>query len=269
MPDTAPDSGSEQAVLTSLDDGILTVTLNRPRRKNALDGATWDGLRAVFTRAGDDPEVRVLVLTGAGGDFCAGADLSGDRGDTHPLQRMRGVNEVALLLHELPIPTIAKVEGVAVGAGWNLALGCDLVVSSRTARFSQIFAKRGLSLDFGGSWLLPKIVGLQKAKRLALLAEIIGAEEAERLGLVTYLVEPGELDGFTADLAKRLADAAPVAVRQSKQLLNENADRTMRDALSSEARTQSINFATEDAPAAFDAFLEKRDPEFTGKWAVR
>jgi enoyl-CoA hydratase/carnithine racemase len=164
---------------------------------------------------------------------------------------------------------VAKVEGVAVGAGWNLALGCDLVVSSRTARFSQIFAKRGLSLDLGGSWLLPKIVGLQQAKRLALLAEIIGAEEAEKLGLVTYLVEPGELDGFTADLAKRLADGPPVALRQSKQLLNENADRTMRDALSSEARTQAINFATEDAPAAFTAFMEKRDPEFTGKWAVK
>ncbi|MCW0214610.1 MAG: enoyl-CoA hydratase [Pseudonocardia sp.] len=264
------DTASEQAVLTSLDDGIFTVTLNRPRRKNALDGATWEGLRAAFERAGNEREIRVLVLTGAGGDFCAGADLSGERDpDAHPLQRMRGVNEIALQLHELPIPTVAKVEGVAVGAGWNLALGCDLVVSSRTARFSQIFARRGLSLDFGGSWLLPKIVGLQQAKRLALLAEIIGAEEAEKLGLVTYLVEPGELDSFTADLAKRLAAAAPVALRQSKQLLNENADRTMRDALSSEARTQAINFGTEDAPAAFKAFMEKRDPEFTGKWAVK
>jgi 2-(1,2-epoxy-1,2-dihydrophenyl)acetyl-CoA isomerase len=259
---------AEEQLRTSVDDGVCTVTINRPARKNAIDGATWDALREAFRRAGDSPDIRALVLTGSGGDFCAGADLSAERGNEHPVHRMRGINEVALLLHELPIPTIAKVSGVAVGAGWNLALGCDLVVAARTARFSQIFARRGLSLDFGGSWLLPKIVGLQRAKRLALLAEIISAEEAERLGLVTYLVEPDELDGFVADLAKRLAAGPPIALAQSKALLNENCDRTMRDALSSEARTQAINFATEDAPAAFRAFRDKTEAEFTGTWAV-
>jgi enoyl-CoA hydratase/carnithine racemase len=262
---------SDEAVLLSdhdKDSGVLTLTINRPHRKNAIDAETWSALHTALTEAGRDPEVRALVLTGAGGAFSAGADLASDRGGVHPLTRMRGINEVALLLHELPVPSIAKVTGVAVGAGWNLALGCDLVVATPEARFSQIFAKRGLSLDFGGSWLLPKLVGLQQAKRLALLAEMIGAEEAKQLGLVTWVIEQDQVDEFVTELAGRLAAGPPVALAQSKALLNENADRTLREALASEARTQLINFATEDAPAAFQAFLEKTEPEFTGRWAV-
>ncbi|GAA4675454.1 enoyl-CoA hydratase [Pseudonocardia yuanmonensis] len=263
------ESTTENPVLVETADGIRTVTLNRPRRKNALNAGSWDGLQRAFADAANDPSVRVLVLTGAGGDFCAGADLSGGPAGGHPLSRMHRINEIAMALHSLPMPTVAKVSGVAVGAGWNLALGCDLVVAERDARFSQIFAKRGLSLDFGGSWLLPKIVGLQQAKRLALLAEIIGAEEAERLGLVTYVVEPGTIDAFTADLAKTLAAGAPMALAQSKRMLNENTDKTLREALESEARAQTINFAGTDAPAAFEAFMAKRDPVFTGEWAVK
>jgi enoyl-CoA hydratase/carnithine racemase len=260
---------TEDVLLVRRDGGVLTLTLNRPRRKNAIDGALWDALRAQLTVARDDPGVRAIVLTGAGGDFCAGADLSGGPAAGHPLDRMRRVNEVALLLHELPVPSVAQVDGVAVGAGWNLALGCDLVVATPAARFSQIFARRGLSLDFGGSWLLPKLVGLQQAKRLALLAEMIDAAEAHRLGLVTWVVEPEDIEGFVADLGSRLAAAAPVAIAQSKALLQEGADRTMRDALAGEARAQAVNFATADAPAAFAAFRDKRDPVFTGEWTPR
>jgi len=260
---------TDDVLLTSRDSGVLTLTLNRPQRRNALNGELWDALRAQLTVARDDDDVRALVITGAGGAFCAGADLSGGVATGHPLDRMRKVNEIALLLHELPIPVVAKVDGVAVGAGWNLALGCDMVVATPTARFSQIFAKRGLSLDFGGSWLLPKLVGLQQAKRLALLAEMIDAAEAHRLGLVTWVVDAAEIDGFVADLGKRLAEAAPIAIRQSKALLNEGADTTLPAALAAEARAQAVNFATGDAAAAFAAFNEKREPEFTGEWAVR
>jgi enoyl-CoA hydratase/carnithine racemase len=260
---------ADDVLFTSRDSGVLTLTLNRPRRKNAINGELWDALREQLTVARDDADVRALVITGAGGAFCAGADLSGGVSAGHPLDRMRRVNEVALLLHELPVPSIAKVDGVAVGAGWNLALGCDLVVATPGARFSQIFAKRGLSLDFGGSWLLPKLVGMQQAKRLALLAEVIDATEAHRLGLVTWVVAPEEIDGFVADLGKRLAAAAPVAIGQSKALLHEGADSTLRDALAAEARAQAVNFATADAPAAFAAFNEKREPVFTGEWALR
>lgn len=259
---------ADDVLLTGREGGVLTLTLNRPRRKNAIDGELWDALRAQLAVARDDADVRAVVVTGAGGDFCAGADLSGGVSRGHPLDRMRRINEVALLLHELPVPSIAKVDGVAVGAGWNLALGCDLVVATPRARFSQIFAKRGLSLDFGGSWLLPRLVGMQQAKRLALLAEMIDAAEAHRLGLVTWVVEPAEIGAFVADLAARLAAAAPVAIAQSKALLHEGAGRTLREALAGEARAQAVNFATADAPAAFAAFSAKREPEFTGEWLV-
>lgn len=259
---------ADEVLLAHRESGVLTLTLNRPERRNAIDGPTWEALRAGFERARDDPETRVVVITGAGGAFCAGADLSAKR-EGHPLDRMRSINEIALLLHELGKPTVARVDGVAVGAGWNLALGCDLVVATPTSRFSQIFAKRGLSLDFGGSWLLPRLVGMQQAKRLALLAEMIDATEAERLGLVTWVKPPEEIDAFVADLTTRLASVAPVAAAQSKALLHENADRTLREALASEARTQAVNFATADAPEAFAAFTEKRDPDFTGEWSVR
>ncbi|MFG2427189.1 enoyl-CoA hydratase/isomerase family protein [Streptomyces sp. NPDC048590] len=256
-------------LLDEFKDGVRTLTLNRPEKKNAVDAELWQALGEAFTACRTDPAVRAVVLTGAGGAFCAGADLTApsDPG-THPNARMRMVNDVALLLHELPVPTIAQVDGVAVGAGWNLALGCDLVVATPRSRFSQIFAKRGLSLDFGGSWLLPKLVGLQQAKRLALLAEMIDAAEAHRLGLVTWVVGPDDIDAYVSDLAGRLAAGPPVALAQNKALLNENADRTLRDALAAEARTQAINFATVDAPAAFLAFAEKREPDFTGRWAV-
>ena len=258
----------DSVLLASRDGGVLTLTLNRPRRKNAINADLWAALREGLTAARNDPLVRVLVITGAGGAFCAGADISGEGTAGHPLARMRAINEVALLLHELPIPVVAKVTGVAVGAGWNLALGCDLLVATPESRFSQIFARRGLSVDFGGSWLLPRLVGLQQAKRLVLLAEMIDAEEAHRLGLVTWVVAAEEIDGFVTDLGKRLSAAPPVALAQSKALLNEGADCTMRDALASEARAQAVNFATVDAGAAFAAFSNKTEPVFTGEWAV-
>jgi enoyl-CoA hydratase/carnithine racemase len=181
------------------------------------------------------------------------------------LQRL---TDVALALHELSVPTIAKVTGVAVGAGWNLALGCDLVVATPESTFCQIFSKRGLSIDLGGSWLLPKIVGLQQAKRLALLADTIDAEEACALNLVTWVVSAAEIDVFVEDLANRLAAGPPIALAHTKALLNEGADRTMRDALANEARAQGVNFATADTAAAYAAFAQRREPSFTGRWAL-
>lgn len=261
-------SGGEPVLLRDDRDGVRTLTLNRPRRKNAIDAELWDALRDALADAGRDRAVRALVVTGAGGAFCSGADISGGLSSIHPLYRMRTLSDVALLLHELPVPTIAKVKGVAVGAGWNLALGCDLVVATPDARFSQIFARRGLSLDLGGSWLLPKLVGLQQAKRLALLAETIGAEEARALGLVTWVVAADEVDVFVDGLGARLVAGAPVALAQTKALLNEGADRTLRDALANEARAQGVNFATADVSEAFSAFTEKREPSFSGRWAV-
>ncbi len=207
------------------------------------------------------------MIAGAGGAFCSGADIS-TPDDSHPAYKMRLLTDVALALHELAVPTLAKVTGVAVGAGWNLALGCDLVVATPESTFSQIFAKRGLSLDLGGSWLLPKIVGLQQAKRLTLLAETIDADEAQALNLVTWVVSAAEIDNFVTEVADRLVAGPAIALAQSKALLNEGADRTLRDALANEARAQVVNFATADAREAYAAFAERREPSFTGRWAV-
>ena len=247
--------------------GIRTLTLNRPHRRNAINPTLWAALRGELTRATEDRDVRAVVITGAGGAFCSGADIA-VRNHAHPLARMRVVNDVALLLHDLPVPTIAKVTGQAVGAGWNLALGCDFVVCTPESKFSQIYAKRGLSLDLGGSWLLPKLVGLQQAKRLALLAETIDAEEARVMNLVTWVVSAPEIDGFVDDLGARLVAGPAISLAQIKALLNEGADHSMRDSLAGESRAQAINLATADAREAFSAFSEKRKPSFTGQWAV-
>ena len=155
----------------------------------------WDELLATLREISGSGEDRVVVVTGAGGAFCSGADLSGGGGDLvghrHQLASMRHVGDVALALHRLPQPTIAKVGGVAAGAGANMALGCDLIVASDDARFTEIFARRGLTIDFGGSWLLPRLIGLHKAKELAFFADIVSAKEAEAFGLVNRVVPAG------------------------------------------------------------------------------
>lgn len=258
---------SADVLLVTDRDAVRTLTLNRPHRKNAIDAEMWAALHTELERAGNDRDLRALVVTGAQGAFCSGADIS-NPSTAHPVRKMRVLTDVALLLHELPMPTIAKVDGVAVGAGWNLALGCDLVVATPRSTFSQIFVRRGLSPDLGGTWLLPKLVGLQQAKRLALLAEMIDAEQARALNLVTWVESEETIDAFVDDLCDRLAAGPPMALAQTKALLNEGADRGLRDALASEARAQAVNFATDDAPEAFRAFAERRDPRFTGQWAV-
>jgi enoyl-CoA hydratase/carnithine racemase len=261
-------SANHDPVLLSEDrGGVRMLTLNRPDRKNAINAQLWVELADALRAAARDPELRALVITGAAGAFRSGADISTPE-DIHPVHKLRRLTDVALALHELAVPTIAKVAGVAVGAGWNLALGCDFVVATPESRFCQIFSKRGLSVDLGGSWLLPKLVGLQQAKRLVLLAEMIDAAEAHALGLVTWVKQADEIDAFVADLAGRLAEGPPVALTQSKGLLNDGADATLREALANEARAQPGNFATADSTEAYAAFAEKREPAFTGRWAV-
>lgn len=248
-------------------DGVRTLTLNRPERRNALDARLWLELADALRRVKRDADVRALVLTGAGGAFSSGADIATGE-QIHPRHKLDRLTDVALALHELAVPTIAKVTGIAVGAGWNLALGCDLVVATPQSRFCQIFARRGLSVDLGGSWLLPRLVGLQQAKRLVLLADMIGAQEAHALGLVTWVRVDDEIDAFVDDLADRLAAGPPFALAQSKALLNDGATATLTEALANEARAQPGNFATADAGEAYAAFAANRDPQFSGAWAL-
>ncbi|KGI69176.1 enoyl-CoA hydratase-related protein [Mycolicibacterium rufum] len=257
---------SDDVLLCTDRDGVRTLTLNRPERRNALDARLWLELADALRRVKRDPDVRALILTGSGGAFSSGADI-GTGEKVHPRHKLDRLTDVALALHEMAVPTIAKVTGVAVGAGWNLALGCDLVVATPRSRFCQIFARRGLSVDLGGSWLLPKLVGLQQAKRLVLLADMIDAQEAHALGLVTWVKPDDEIDVFVDDLAARLAAGPPFALAQSKALLNDGASATLTEALANEARAQPGNFATADAAEAYAAFAAKRDPEFSGAWA--
>jgi 2-(1,2-epoxy-1,2-dihydrophenyl)acetyl-CoA isomerase len=246
--------------------GVVTLTLNRPERKNAMNTAMFNELLTVFREVDVSSTDRVLVITGAGDAFCSGADLS-DRGSDprHSLSRLHWVADIALTLHRIPKPVIAKVNGVAVGAGMNLALACDLIVASDTARFSEIFARRGLSIDFGGSWLLPRLIGMHRAKELALFADIISAKEAAELGLVNRVLPPGELDAFVDDWANRLAAGPPIALSLTKRLITNSFNVTMDEALEAEGMAQSVNTGTEDTAEAIKAFLEKREPKFKGR----
>jgi enoyl-CoA hydratase/carnithine racemase len=254
------------SILVERNGGVVTVTINRPGRKNALTHPDWARLREIFLEVGDRPGDRVVVVTGAGGDFCAGADLSGLGDDAlSPLEGMRVVAATAEALYELRKPTIAKVDGVAVGAGCNMALCCDLVVASERARFSEIFAKRSLSLDFGGSWLLPRLVGMQKAKQLAFFADILDAATAERFGLVSQVVAVDELDGFVDVWAQKLVAGPPVALSLTKELLGASWTSSFAQAVEAEGYAQVINLGSEDAREAFQAFREKREPTFRGR----
>ena len=255
-------------VISTRDGAVSTIVLNAPERKNALDGAGWVQLRDSLRAAEDDDQTRVVVITGAGGEFCAGAAVGGPRNRPHPLRSTQQIHEAAHALHTLTKPVVAKVRGVAVGAGWNIALGCDLIAADSTARFSQIFGKRGLSVDFGGTWALPRLVGLQQEKRLALLGEFIDAAEAHSMGLIAWTCPPDELDELVDGVAGRLSAGPPIALAQTKALLNSSFDFTHEQALDAEARAQAINFATEDAPTARRAFQDRTEPVFTGKWAV-
>jgi enoyl-CoA hydratase/carnithine racemase len=246
--------------------GVVTVTLHRPEKKNAIDGVMWDELMAVFREVGESANDRVLVLTGSGGAFCAGADLTPRTGESrHQLDQMHHFGWVGLALHEIPKPTIAKVNGVAVGAGLNLALGCDLIVAGESARFSEIFVKRGLAIDLGGSWLLPRLVGLHKAKELALLGDMLDAKEAERIGIVNRVVPDAQLDSFVADWAGRLAAGPPLALQMTKRMLTMGASLSLSEALHQEAMAQSVTGASEDTAEAMKAFFGKREPKFRGR----
>lgn len=245
--------------------GVVTITLNRPEKKNAVDTPMWHALGAAFDEVAARADDRVLVITGAGDGFCSGADLADPEAARQPpLERMRMIGDVALRLHRLGKPTIAKVNGVAAGAGCNLALGCDLVVASEQARFSEIFSRRGLSIDFGGSWLLPRLIGLHRAKELAFFAEVISAEDAMAIGIVNRVVPATELDAVAAGWAERLAAGPPMALSLTKRMLNDAYAVSMAQALEAEARAQVLNFHADDFREAVAAFLEKREPRFTG-----
>jgi len=249
-------------------DGVVTVTFDRPEKKNAVNGVMWRELLETAQEIRATSADRCVVLTGAGGAFCSGADLSDDSNTgvaTHQLARMQHINTVVQAFHDLPQPTIAKVTGVAAGIGMNLALGCDLVIASEEARFSEIFVKRGLSVDGAGSWILPRLVGLHKAKELCLFGDIIDAPEALALGIVNRVVPAGDVDKLVDEWAARLAAGPPIALSMTKRMLNRSFEQSFEQTLDDEARSQTVNFGTRDTAEAIGAFLAKRPPKFEGR----
>ena len=255
--------------LTSEDrDGVRILTMDRPDRKNAIPPDGFADLDEQFDDF-ETSEQRVLVVTGANGEFSAGADLDPDvpldAGVAERQRRMKLVAGAALRLHRLTKPTIAAVDGVAVGAAMNLALGCDVVLASSRARFSEIFVRRGLTLDFGGSWLLPRVVGIQRAKELALSGRIVEAHEARDIGLCLELTTPDGLLPRALEIAGSFADQAPIAQMFAKQGLNHAWDQSLAEALDLEGQSQAICFTTDDVSEGIAAFREKRHPDFQGR----
>lgn len=242
------------------------MTLSAPERKNAVPTSGWAEIADAVADVEASP-ARVLVITGAGEDFCAGADL-GDEPSTSAADnaaRMRRSMAAAVALHRLSKPTIAAVDGVAVGAGMNLAIGCDLVVATTRARFSEIFVKRGLTVDFGGTWLLPRLVGMAMAKELALTGRMVAADEALAIGLVGRVVEPDQLVPVVAELAGELAAGAPLAQRLVKLGLDRAPTMTFEQAIALEEESQALLLGSEDRVEGVEAFFERRPPEFRGR----
>jgi 2-(1,2-epoxy-1,2-dihydrophenyl)acetyl-CoA isomerase len=255
-------------------DGVVTVTFNRPHKRNAINAPMWSDLDRVLQEVARDPEDRALVLTGAGDCFSAGADLAADssagRGLTGGprqaiLHEMRTVNEIVRRLQYLPKPTLAVVDGPAVGVALGLALACDLVLASDRAQFVQVFVKRGLALDGGTSWTLPRVVGLRRAKQLAFFGDGIGAQQALSWGMVNEIVPATDLQKVGAEWARRLAQAPTTAVSLIKRLLDDSSLVSFDQALEAEARAQHIAWTTQDMREGVRAFLERRDPRFTGR----
>ncbi len=274
---------SDEVFAVDRNDGIVTLTLNRPHRKNAIPADAWDALSDLFVAVSRNPDDRVLVITGAGDAFCSGADLGAPRSSSDPdqvtasraktsgvgsvgnsIRAMRSVSDAALRLHELTKPTIAAVNGVAAGAGCNLALGCDMVIASDQARFSEIFAKRGLVPDFGGAWLLPRLIGMHRAKELVFLAEVISAHDADRIGLVNRVVAHATLMDEVYSIAARLAAMPPVQLSVAKRMLHQSLSVTLAEALEFENVAQTAMFSSSDTAEAMIAFVEKREPRVTG-----
>lgn len=251
-----------------VDGDVGTITINRPKRMNACTGAMFDALHdAAMTMRVAQP--RVVVFRGGGDHFCSGADVSGEDADgidgaDHALHTMRRIGDAVTALHALPMPTVAAVDGVAVGAGFGFALAADLMICTDRARFSLIFARRALSLDFGTSYLLPQRVGLHRAKEMAFTAAEYDADAAREIGFVNDVVPAGELESATADLVARIVAGPPLALSMSKRLLDHAAHRTLEQAVEAETLAQNVNFTTADVAEAARAFVERRTTDFRG-----
>lgn len=263
-------------LLAELIDGVAVLTLNRPEARNAMSGEMNAALQEILLKCELDPEVRCIVLTGAGKGFCAGGDVKGMAASGDGTVGARTIDQAiheqrvnqratAGKLFKMPKPTIAALPGAAAGAGLAFALACDLRIMSSNAIMTTAFARVGFSGDYGGTYFMSQLVGSAKAKELYYLSERVSAEEALRIGLTNWVCEPEELQAKTMEIARRLASGPTVAYRYMKENLNRALAGDIDDCMDLEATHHVHCGQTEDHRNATKAFVEKREPVFNGR----
>lgn len=259
-----------ERVLTGTDGAVATITLNRPERLNALDTVTLAALDDAIARVAADDAVRAVILTGSGRGFSAGADVkewaAGEPGgEDRPVDDWVSLaHRVISRLYRLPKPVVAAVNGVAVGGGFDLTLACDFRIAADTARFGAVYVSVGFAPDAGGTFLLPRIVGMTRAKELIYTGRIIGADEALEIGVVSSVVPAADLLAAAGELASRLAAGPTVAIGVAKENIQEHWNASLESALRNESRAGRITGATADHAEGLAAANEKRSPQFVG-----
>lgn len=262
-----------EAVILDVSDGIATLTLNQPDRRNALSRDLSAALRDHLGDLRDREGVRAVVVQGSGGSFSAGGDIElmkeridSDESIEDAVEMLeRTTSETLAQLNEFPLPTIAKVDGPAVGVGASLAIACDVQVATEDAVFGFVFRQVGLSMDAGTSYLLPRVVGENVAKELLFTGDIVDAERAKEIGLVNHVYGRDEFDEKADAFVEQIASGPTVALRHMKRLVGEGLDKDIDRAVTDEAVAQGIVFETDDHEEGVTAFLEDREPEFEGK----
>lgn len=257
-------------VLQKLEGGLLTITMNRPERKNALNPDMVAGLVEAARRGADDPEVRAVLFKGAGGSFCVGGDVKSMAAGRAPLPfevkmaNLRRGMEVSRILHQMPKPVVAQLDGAAAGAGLSMALSCDLRIASESCKITTAFAKVGFSGDYGGTYFLTQLLGSARARELYLMSPVLTAKEAHAIGMVTKVVPDAEIDTAAHELALSLAQGPSIALGFIKRNINNAEHLALEDCFDGEAIHHTRCSDTEDHKEAAKAFVEKRKPAFRG-----
>jgi len=260
-----------QNIIVGEREGIATITLNRPDKLNALNDQMVEELISAIGDIEENQSVRVLVITGAGRAFCAGGDITEVEtealklGSEEARQYGRHWQKIILGLHRLSKPTIAMVNGVAIGGGFDIALACDMRVGSENAKFLVGYTRVGVFPDLGGTWLLPRIIGMARAAEFIFTNDPIGAKEAEGMGLLNRLVTASELETKTMELARKIAKGPPIAIRLGKLQLYKGLEMDLETALEFEIASVTIAFASKDYREALAALSENREPMFEGR----